>query len=77
MSARDIYHDHVRKALERDGWRITSDPLHLQWAPKICIYCRLYLAHNPGFPKEPLVGNQHGRLLSYRYLYFFVTIQAA
>ncbi len=34
MSARDIYHDHVRDALGKDGWRITSDPLHLQWGTK-------------------------------------------
>lgn len=34
MSARDIYHDHVRDALDKDGWRITSDPLHLQWGTK-------------------------------------------
>lgn len=26
MSAKDIYHDHVRKALEEDGWTITDDP---------------------------------------------------
>ncbi|MDV7396369.1 element excision factor XisH family protein, partial [Arthrospira platensis SPKY1] len=24
--AKDIYHDNVRKALERDGWLITHDP---------------------------------------------------
>lgn len=29
MPARDIYHDHVRHALERDGWTITHDPLRL------------------------------------------------
>ena len=34
MAARDIYHEHVRDALDRDGWRITSDPLHLQWGAK-------------------------------------------
>jgi len=31
MAAKDIYHDHVRKALERDGWTITHDPLTLPW----------------------------------------------
>ncbi|MFN8445722.1 MAG: element excision factor XisH family protein [Caldilineaceae bacterium] len=31
MAARDIYHQHVRDALEKDGWKITHDPLHLQW----------------------------------------------
>jgi len=31
MAAKDIYHDHVRKALEKDGWTITHDPLSLPW----------------------------------------------
>lgn len=26
MPAKDIYHDHVREALEKDGWTITDDP---------------------------------------------------
>ncbi|MBV7335059.1 fatty-acid synthase [Chloroflexi bacterium TSY] len=34
MSARDIYHRHVRKALTNDDWKITSDPLRLQWGTK-------------------------------------------
>lgn len=25
--AKDIYHDHVREALQKDGWTITEDPL--------------------------------------------------
>jgi hypothetical protein len=29
MPARDVFHDHVRHALERDGWTITHDPLRL------------------------------------------------
>ena len=28
--ARDFYHDVVRHALERDGWRVTHDPLKLE-----------------------------------------------
>jgi len=31
MAAKDIYHDHVRKALENDGWTITDDPYGLKW----------------------------------------------
>lgn len=27
--AKDIYHDAVKRALERGGWKITHDPLHL------------------------------------------------
>jgi hypothetical protein len=29
VPARDVFHDHVRLALERDGWAITHDPLRL------------------------------------------------
>lgn len=25
--ARDLYHQHARDALEKDGWSITADPL--------------------------------------------------
>ncbi|MDX2033938.1 MAG: XisH family protein [Blastocatellia bacterium] len=31
MSAKDIYHDQVKTALERDGWIVTHDPLPLKW----------------------------------------------
>lgn len=34
MPARDIYHNAVKKALIKDGWTITHDPLRLQWGPK-------------------------------------------
>jgi len=27
MARKDYYHDSVRKALEKDGWKITDDPL--------------------------------------------------
>jgi hypothetical protein len=30
MSARDIYHNHVKAALEKDGWTITHDPLRVE-----------------------------------------------
>lgn len=29
MSARDIYHYQVKRALEKDGWIITDDPLQI------------------------------------------------
>jgi XisH protein len=29
MPAKDIYHDTVRIALEKDGWKITNDQLKL------------------------------------------------
>lgn len=31
MPAKDIYHDVVKNALLKDGWRITHDPLRLRW----------------------------------------------
>ena len=30
MSAKDIFHDTVRLALEKDGWVITDDPLYIK-----------------------------------------------
>jgi hypothetical protein len=32
--SRDIYHETVRNALEKDGWTITHDPLRLEWGSK-------------------------------------------
>lgn len=34
MSAKDIYHDVVKTALQKDGWNITDDPLILTFIPK-------------------------------------------
>ena len=31
MSARDIFHEAAKHALEKDGWEITDDPLRLRW----------------------------------------------
>jgi hypothetical protein len=31
MSKRDTYHQAVRNALIREGWRITADPLHIEF----------------------------------------------
>ena len=31
MPAKDIYHDTVRRALEKDGWTITDENLRLPW----------------------------------------------
>ncbi len=32
MPAKDLFHDLVRSALEKDGWKITHDPYHLRIA---------------------------------------------
>ncbi len=34
MPARDIFHDTVKRALKKEGWTITHDPLRLQWGRK-------------------------------------------
>lgn len=31
MPAKDLFHDKVRTALEKDGWTITADPYTLAW----------------------------------------------
>jgi hypothetical protein len=30
MPAKDLFHDAVKRAFEKDGWSITHDPLHLR-----------------------------------------------
>jgi len=30
MPTKDVFHDAVRHALEKDGWQITNDPLIIQ-----------------------------------------------
>ena len=35
MSAKDIFHNTVRSALEKDGWTITEDPLFLQPSQRV------------------------------------------
>jgi len=31
MAAKGVFHQHVRHALEKDGWTITDDPFSLRW----------------------------------------------
>lgn len=31
MSAKDLFHEAVRRGLEKDQWQISSDPLELRW----------------------------------------------
>lgn len=31
MSAKDLFHDAVKRGLEKDHWLITNDPLELEW----------------------------------------------
>jgi hypothetical protein len=41
MPAKDIYHDVVKRALEKDGWVITDDPLVIQIDQKRSVYIDL------------------------------------
>jgi hypothetical protein len=34
MPAKDTYHESVKHALVKDGWKITHDPLRLEWDDK-------------------------------------------
>ncbi|WP_083775336.1 element excision factor XisH family protein [Gloeothece citriformis] len=34
MPAKDIYHDTVKIALQKEGWSITNDPLVLRYGSK-------------------------------------------
>ena len=41
MSARDLFHNAVKLALEKDGWIITDDPLHIRIGGVIDMYIDL------------------------------------
>ncbi len=34
MPAKDLYHETVKTALVKDGWKVTHDPLSLRWGKK-------------------------------------------
>jgi hypothetical protein len=34
MPAKDTFHDAVKNALEKDGWNVKADPLHLKWGKR-------------------------------------------
>lgn len=41
MSAKDVFHNAVRSALEKDRWVITEDPLYIKASSKIGMYVDL------------------------------------
>jgi hypothetical protein len=45
--AKDFYHENVREALEKDGWRITHNPYHIAIEE---------IGYNIDFGAEPLLG---------------------
>lgn len=34
MPAKDLYHDSFKRALVKDGWQVTDDPLTFKWGKK-------------------------------------------
>ena len=49
--AKDFYHDNVREALEKDGWRITDDPYPLKVDD---------VSYEIDFGAEPLIAAEKG-----------------
>lgn len=41
MSAKDLFHNSVKNALIKEGWKITHDPLHLRISIKVDLYIDL------------------------------------
>ncbi|WP_338043129.1 MULTISPECIES: element excision factor XisH family protein [Okeania] len=38
MPAKDIYHNTVKTALEKDDWIVTNDPLIIRWGKRdLCV----------------------------------------
>ncbi|MDJ0552863.1 MAG: XisH family protein [Microcoleaceae cyanobacterium MO_207.B10] len=83
MSAKDTFHNQVKSALEKEGWRITHDPLYINFA-EVEIYIdlgaeRLLAAEKDGeriaveiktFLKPSAVSEFHtvlGQFLNYRF----------
>jgi hypothetical protein len=56
MPKKDIYHDVVRKALVKDGWTITHDPLILSWGLRN-VYVDLGA-------EQPLAAEKEGRQIA-------------
>jgi hypothetical protein len=54
--ARDRFHELVRLALEKDGWSISDDPLHLRWG-KIDLYIDLAA-------EQPIAAERHGEKIA-------------
>uniref|UniRef100_B8HMU3 XisH protein n=1 Tax=Cyanothece sp. (strain PCC 7425 / ATCC 29141) TaxID=395961 RepID=B8HMU3_CYAP4 len=54
MSTRDIFHEAVRRGLEKDQWQISHDPLELRWEEvkvKIDLAAERLIAANRGEEK--------------------------
>ena len=41
MPAKDLFHDAVKSALIKDGWKITDDPLHIKISLAVDFYINL------------------------------------
>lgn len=50
--ARDIYHEHVRTALEKNGWTVTHDPLRVEQRKRQAIQIDLGAERLPGTEQD-------------------------
>ena len=51
MPRRDVYHYQIRRALEKDGWTITHDPMQIVWEDK---------PYAPDLGAERILGIERG-----------------
>jgi hypothetical protein len=54
--AKDIFHDTVRKALEKDGWKITHDPYRLRYGI-VDVYAYYLRSQSRGYRTMDKIGN--------------------
>ena len=51
MPKRDVYHYEIRRAIEKDGWIVTNDPLQITWEEK---------DYSPDLGAERIIAAQRG-----------------
>ena len=51
MPRRDMYHYQIRRAIEKDGWTVTDDPMQITWEEK---------DYSPDLGAERLLAAQKG-----------------
>ena len=51
MPKRDVYHYEIRRAIEKDGWTVTNDPMQITWEEK---------DYSPDLGAERIIAAQRG-----------------
>lgn len=57
MARKDAYHDIVKSALEKDGWTITHDPLHL-------VVDEVRFQIDLGAQQQPIAAEKNGKKIA-------------